>query len=183
MDIKKAAMDLVRQEIIHIPPNWTHEEVEFETCRLLQLEPLKSLTAINGRGTFYTLFARRDRRERESSAFTTERGGVSKRKRNQDSKRSRPVILKQDGTIIRPIELWNSGFLVKTLHEGFNPTRSAALEKMLQQKTLHLPLGRRLHRNYCGGAKIRKDSLHMSYGVCKIHLLTNSFRVRSHLPS
>ena len=42
-----------------------------------------------------------------------------------------------------------------------NHTNVSALEKYAQQSTMPLPLGRRLHRNYCGGAKVPKDTIHI----------------------
>ena len=158
-------MEELRRTNTAIPECWSDHMVEEEAQDILSSEPF--LSVLKSKGAFYIHFARSDRKDLEKTAFLTERGGVStkRKKRNQDSKKSRPILLKSDGTVIKPPELWNAGFLYTTLREGRNPTRYSALEKVLHQKTLHLPLGQRLHRDYCGGAKIRKDSLHMTYGV------------------
>jgi hypothetical protein len=47
----------------------------------------------------------------------------------------------------------------------------AALEKFSQQSTLYLPKGRRLHRDYCGGAKVPVDTRHMEFGLYLIFKL------------
>jgi hypothetical protein len=45
----------------------------------------------------------------------------------------------------------------------------AALEKFGQQSTLHLPIGRRLLRNYCGGAKVPHNTIHMVFGLYVVY--------------
>jgi hypothetical protein len=51
------------------------------------------------------------------------------------------------------------------LFEERNHLNVAALEKFGQQSTLNLPLGRRLHPDYCGGAKVPEDTRHMCFGL------------------
>ena len=160
-------MEELRRTNTTIPPTWTEDEVETKANAILESEPMRSLMREGGEGSFYILFAREDRHHEERHSFLTPRGGKSKRRltRGQTSKRSRPILLKQDGGFISPSDLWgSSGFLFATLDEGRNPINYIALEKRLHEKTKHLPLGRRLHRK-CGGGHYKADAVAMKYGV------------------
>ena len=150
-----------------IPPNLDALTVSQMVNDFLRQEPLASLTQSQSPGCFYIFFTRTDRLGVERTAFLTQRGGSYSSSSGAQiiQKASRPVLTHQDGTLISPSELWDSGFQLATIHESRNPTISAAIEKLLHQSTLHLPLGQRLHRNYCGGAKWKPDVAHMMFGV------------------
>ncbi len=72
--------------------------------------------------------------------------------------------MKKDGTTIKASEFTDTGYITVPLKEGFNPTRYAALETRLQERTMDIPLGRRLHRSP-GRAKWADDTAHMKFGV------------------
>jgi hypothetical protein len=123
-------------------------------------------------GCFYLEFARTDRAEQEATAFLTERGGTYYSKTTgelKQAKKSRPVLTHSDGSIIKRTELFAAGFQVTCLCQERNHLNIAALEKFGQQSTLHLPIDRRLHRNYCGGAKVPHSTIHMVFGLYVVY--------------
>ena len=149
----------------HIPPNWNPEEVEAEVDAIFEEEPFKTLLS-NQKGSFYVLFARSDLTH-EGTGFLQKRGGDYFSKSKQKTiyaKKSRPILLKKNGSVITASEFKQSGYTTVALREGFNPTRFAALETRLQERTMPIPLGRRLHRSP-GRAKWADDTAHMKFGV------------------
>ena len=155
---------MVRQSNNAIPPTLSESQIGTQATRLLQSEPLVSIIE-STHASFYIFFARADRRDNEATAFLTERGRpyISPRKAAVAGL-NRPVLRKADGGNVRPSEMRQSGWRTATLMEGRNHLNIAALEKCLHQRTLALPLGRRLHRK-CGGTSVKPDALHMTFGV------------------
>ena len=86
-----------------------------------------------------------------------------------EAKKSRPVLLNQDGTTIASCKtFYESGnFRVHTIFEARNPVNSYKIEKRLQQMCVEwdVPLGMRLFRDYMGGAKWEDDSAACVFGV------------------
>ncbi len=155
----------MRAEEISIDETMDDRQVSAAVENILAAEPLSSMLAKNSSAAFYIFFSRRDRVNQERTAFLTSRGGA----RGVDTKKSRPILLTSTGEIISPKSLIDLGWKMETLYEARNPVNAAQIEKLLHQRTLYLPLGRRLHRNYCGGAKWSKDSVHMVFGVYVIY--------------
>lgn len=149
---KKDRLHTLSQTNQDVPKNWTETEVDQEASSVLSAEPFASLLETEGSGCFYIHFARSDRENKERTAFLTRRGN------------SRPILSKSDGSTITPAELELSGFLYFTIREGKNPTRYAELERVLHERTLILPLGRRLHRK-CGGANWTESTDDQTFGV------------------
>ena len=165
MDLKRQDLELVRQGNAEITPDKSPSEIQNLWSTICSKYPMNQLLF---QGSFYLEFARVDRAGLEVFAFLSERGGTYVSKSTGQIKifkKSRPVLLKQDGTITSKSALTQAGFQVMELHTERNHSNVSALEKYAQQSTLHLPLGRRLHRNYCGGAKVPKDTIHMEFGL------------------
>jgi hypothetical protein len=192
-ETKKKELDDLRKTNTLIPANMSDDELDAVTAELMSKEPLMSLIT-NLNSSFYIFFARSDRFELESTAFLTERGGDGSGEKRyltlkyflteiKLSYRSRPALLTNDMSPVSRQSLRTHGWVVERLFDDRrNPYNVAQIEKRLQQNTLHLEFGHRLHRNYTGyaasnyshyssspanqyhrGAKIRKDAMHMKY--------------------
>jgi len=153
LELKRQELELVRQGNAEITPDKTFTEIQNLWISICSKYPMNQLLT---QGSFYLEFARVDRSKLEAFSFLTERGGSYTSSRTgqvKECKKSRPVLVNQDGTIISEAALKQAGFQVMELHTERNHSNVSALEKYAQESTLHLPLGRRLHRNYCGDAK------------------------------
>ena len=158
-------MERIREGDARIAPIKSRLEISRLWDEICLVEPMKSLLLS---GCFYLEFARVDRAEQEATNFLTERGGSFLSKTTGEmkvSKKSRPILINSDGSIIKKSQLFAAGFQMICLFEERNHVNVAALEKFAQQSTLELPLGHRLHRDYCGGAKVPEDTRHMEFGL------------------
>lgn len=161
--------------VTEINPDKSLSEIKNLWSTICSQYPMNQLLT---QGSFYLEFARVDRAGLEAFAFLSERGGTYTSKRTgqvKEFKKSRPVLLNQDGTIISKSALTKAGFQVEELYTERNYVNVAALEKIAHQSTLHLPLGHRLHRK-CGGASVPKDTQHMEFGL---HVV---FNLNGHSP-
>jgi len=168
--LRQQELQVLIDQGVPIEENWSEGQDERKARDLLAQEPLRSLTQPNSQGVFYPYFALSSRMEIESTAFLTERGGRSKKRRTrgQDRKTSRPILMKTNGSVIRPQELWNAGFQKCTLFEMRNWSNVAALERRLQTiiaRELNIHIGRRLFRDYFGGGKPVEDGDRLKYGL------------------
>jgi hypothetical protein len=165
---------------ISIAPFQTQTQID-TLCNQLLSQPLfASLLSQVSPGCFYIYFTESSRRETESTGFITPRGGSHKSKSKRrvvKAKASRPVLLKPDGSFLKASELHNDGWIISTLFEERyvvtfvsnnmyrNWANVASVERTLQKKTMYIPIGRRLHRNFCGGAKVKEQDRHMRFVV------------------
>ncbi len=174
--MKRQELELVRQGHAEITPDKSQAEIQNLWSNISSQYPMNQLLV---QGSFYLEFARVDRADLEVFAFLSERGGTYSSKKTgqvKEFKKSTPVLLNQDGTIISKCALTQAGFQVIELHKERNHSNVSALEKYAQQSTLHLHLGHRLHRDYCGGAKVPKDTIHMEFGLYVV------FNLNGHSP-
>lgn len=158
-------MERIREGDAHIAPIKSRSEISQKWDEICSVEPMKSLLIS---GCFYLEFARVDRAEQEATSFLTERGGTYFSKTTGELKvvkKSRSILTHRDGSIIKRTELFAAGFEMMCLFQERNHVNVAALEKFAQQSTLYPPKGRRLHRDYCGGAKVPVDTRHMEFGL------------------
>ena len=164
-------MERTRQGDARIVPLKSPLEISQLWDGICSREPMKSLLIS---GCFYLEFARVDRAQQEATNFLTERGGTYLSKTTGErkvAKKSRPLLTHGNGSIIKRTELFAAGFQMMCLFEERNHVNVAALEKHAQKSTLYLPKGRRLHRDYCGGAKVPVDTRHMEFGLYLIFKL------------
>jgi hypothetical protein len=158
-------LERIRLGDARLSPMKSPVEVSLLWDEICSREPMKSLLIS---GCFYLEFARVDRVEQESIAFLTERGGTYYSKTTGElkvAKKSRPILTHSDGSIIKKSQLFSAGFQITCLFQERNHVNVAALEKHAQKSTLQLPKGHRLHRDYCGGAKVPEDTRHMCFGL------------------
>jgi hypothetical protein len=161
-DLKVAELERIREGNASIVPIKSRLEISQKWDEICSVEPMKSLLIS---GCFYLEFARVDRAEQEAANFLTERGGSYLSKKTgvlKVSKKSRPILTHEDGSIIKRTELFAAGFQMMCLFQKRNHLNVAALEKHAQQSTLNLAS---LHRDYCGGAKVPEDTRHMEFGL------------------
>jgi len=95
-------------------------------------EPLKSLMN-NPNVSAYVFFGLEANYESECTAFLTPRAQYKVRESNE-TKRSRPILLKSDGSTISPTELWSHGWNRKVLYSGHNASNAGRLEKLNHEK-------------------------------------------------
>lgn len=73
-------------------------------------------------------------------------------------------MLKTDGSVINPRELWGVGWYRKVLYRARNPRNVGKLEQRIHERIDHLPLGRRLNRNI-GGWKAKQENYERKFVV------------------
>ncbi len=161
--MKRQELELVRQGNAEITPDKSLSEIENLWSIICSQYPMNPLLI---QGSFYLEFARVDRSELALSCLKeVEHIHQKELVKLENSKKSRPVLLNQDGPIISKSALTQAGFQVIELHTERNHSNVSSLEKYAQQSTLRLPLGHRLHRSYCGGARVPEDTIHMEFGL------------------
>ena len=175
LELKRQELELVRQGNAEITPEKSFSDIKNLWSTICSQYPMNQLLT---HGCFYIEFARVDRAASEAFAFLTERGGIyfsSSKGKIVRKGVNKPVLLNADSSLIKKSEMFAAGFQVMELYTERNYVNVAALEKFAHQSTLHLPLGRRLHRK-CGGASVPKDTRHMEFGLYVV------FNLNGHSP-